>query len=445
LATDGISPGASAGINTTKTAPSYVLIADIVDLPRADRGVQVEWMAQLLGLICDATPDTLSGLNIFPTGTGLMLSIYPEDPRGDAALALDLARDLLRANACGEFKLRVTINYSGAETLLELPGELGAAHASHVQVGNGIAIAERLIHFAEPNEILVSGDYWSQLRAEDLLADYGFDEHLDSFVPDVDTLEFFSYRPSDDERDCIYGAKQGEQHLRKFAYFPPLRTATVARFRDLSFREDLEQLCSYAYDTVDAVNRSRMFISWSSVYDVLLQVPCQDGEEVLVLSRADLKFDFWSTAESYRYLRQLRVAQRRCRRATERIFLYDRDREEPPAEPDVLSVLHELHEEGTLRKIDVAYARRSLLMNYRFGVTIFPRLKCAVAPIPAAESYGEYLELIRYAKAHDAAYRFPDADFANSKFKALVVADEEQVTDLEMAFAELKEHPSEAI
>ena len=63
---------------------------------------------------------------------------------------------------------------------------------------------------------------------------------------------------------------------------------------------------------------------------------------------------------------------------------------------------------------------------------------CAVAPIPTANSYDEYLETIRFGRAHDAFQRFQDADFATAAFKALVIADDELVDELIAAFEELR-------
>lgn len=426
---------------SARTTQGYAIISDIVGFSEKESVTQVEWVAEFLQILGQAVRE-LKQFNIFPTGDGAIVCIYHEGPpsRETAILPLNFARTLLRLNTRKLFKLRISINYSGMETLLDL-SSFEALVTSQIQVGNGINLAERLIHFAEPNEIVVTGQYYDQLLDVGFSMQPRFYIHRDVFVKHMRTLRLFSYKPTADEEEYIYHPPtKDEQHFKRYAYFPPLRSDTIERFRQLDLRHDLEQLCRYAYDTIAAVNRERIYISWESVYDVLKNVPPDGEDEILVISRSDRPGNFWSTPASRKYLRYLRKQSEGKRFVQNRIFLYDPDREESIAPEDVLSILRELHAVGTLHSLDVAYTHGNVLMNYLFGVTIFPRLHCAVAPIPTPDSYDDYLQTIVFGRPQDAFRRFSDADFQSSGFKALVIANEETVDDLVTAFEALRRH-----
>ena len=81
-------------------------------------------------------------------------------------------------------------------------------------------------------------------------------------------------------------------------------------------------------------------------------------------------------------------------------------------------------------------------LRYNFGVTIFPKLRCAVAPLPVFISYDEYINNIKFVKNIDDIFsQYSHIDFSKTNFKGLVIANDKKVTDLIYYFQLLKEHP----
>lgn len=423
---------------------AYVVVIDIVGFADADPSEQAEWMGQLLALLNDAAGD-LERFSLFPKGDGAVLSLYREGPPtvDTAGAALRFARELLRLNDGGRFSLRLSINYSALETLIDISPDFPAINARQIQVGDGITLAERIIHFAEPDEIVITGHYYEQLFNVGLTRAHTFYPHRDVFVKDARSVELFSYKPTSVELRYVYGpAEKSEQHFKRYAYFPPLQRETIDRFRTLGLRQDLADLSAYAYESIAAINVRRSFVTWSDIYTTLKRVASVATGDVFIVSRSDLAFGFWDTDASLEYLRGLqRTARAGSCLQLKRVFLYRPPLQRPIVRREVLEVLTDLHEPGTLQQLDVAYARGNVLFKYQFGITIFPALRCAIAPIPIAASYDEYLQTIRYDEPQDAFRRYSDADFSTTTFRALVIADESVVADLLAAYDELREAP----
>jgi hypothetical protein len=435
---------------TDEPVQSYVVIADIVGYSEASQVDQAKWIEHFLSILRAALDEAVPGRrNLFPTGDGAILCTYPAEPtimEEAAACPLNFARALLKANRTGPFKLRISINYSPRDTLLNI-ASYGPLHTDYIQVGDGINLAERALHFAEPNEIVYTESYWNCRRVTGLLDKLSYYPHRSVFVKHMREMRLYSYRPRQDELAYIYAPPDpSEQHFKRFAYFPPLQSRTIERFRRVGLRDELAVLCNYAYDSIAVVNTQSAFISWSDIYDILIRLQGKSKTRSLVLSRADQRHNFWSTDSARSYMDHLLWLKKQGLFNQARLFIYDPRISTDVARDDVADCLRELHNDDvSLRKLHKAHLGMNVLSNYLFGVTIFPELECAVAPIPAPRSYNEYIQTLGFTDVHKVALGYSDLDFGNTSFKALVLADPDSVQELVHAFDRLCEGPVEDV
>jgi hypothetical protein len=428
----------------THPVSSYVLMTDIVKYSMVDQATQVAWVRRLFSLLRAALASTpLERPNVYPTGDGVILTFHlPGAPDSQsAAIPIELALRLLQLNSGGPFALRVSINFSPSETVLQLPGGPPVGDIS-VEAGEGIFLAERAMHFSEPNEVVVTEGYWDLLRVSGLLGPLRFEPLRHVFVKHYRPMDLFLYVPKEGEAGYVSSPVTGSTSLRRYAYFPPLLPETVARFQALDLGYEVEQLCRYTYDSVAVVNSKSTFVSWSKVYDILKRLNAinSEGAPVLVISRSDRSPNFWSTPAAERYLAHLRSTSRKQQFHQVRIFVYDQVDKEV-ASPEVLTALRDLHAQGTLGKIDRAYLGGNILSKYTFGVTIYPELGCAVSPIPAARSYDDYLQTVAFSSVHGAFLPHSDTKEDPGTFRGYVTAAADTVGALADAFSLLRRHP----
>lgn len=426
------------------TTQGYVVIADLVgfsELPPLEQAAAVEEFLDVLrAAIQDAA---LEQFNLFPTGDGAILCLYEEGPPTPAAacLPLDFARGLLKQHSQSPHALRISVNYSSIETLVDVSSFEPIA-TQHLQVGNGINFAERALHFAEPREIIVTKQYWDRLFDSGVYRRYQFFDHPSVFAgKHMQPLNLLSYRPNAEEQKYMYEPpRHGEAHLKRYAYFPPLRADTITRFRELGLRYELEQVCRYAYDSVATLNAGRTLVSWEPIYDVLRRIPVGASDAVKVVSRSDRGDHFWLSPGSVPYLAHLERMASRGGFAQSRLFIFDPAVAKLIAPTHVIETLKTLHSAGSLLQLDKAFAQGSVILKYVFGITLFPALACAVAPIPVAASYDDYLETIEFSGRHDAVLRYSDREFGEETFRALIIADPDRVAELVDAYDALSTH-----
>ena len=430
-------------------ASGYTLLVEIVEFIRLPPYGQESAMRRLLSDCAAALQKFQArGYSLYPTGDGLYITL-PEVARlqsSEVRIPMDLAISILKAAHSQNLSLRVAVNYCATDRLVTVENPDAAGDGiSSFRVGSGLAICARIVHFAERREIILSESFFNQLSDSGLAAEFGVFLHKSVFVKYLGYIKIYSYRPPQEQYDFIYmppTKKEGE--FKKFAYFPPLETETADRFREIGLRSELQHLLEYTYDTIAAINEKGIFVSWGNVTETIKKIQSDRESEILVLSRSDRRFDFWSTPEAKRYLEDLvqdthgrKVAAKQIR-----VFVYDPQLRRPIVESDVAQGLAAVHRRPeTLLQIDREYVNDNLLMKYLFGVTIFPALGCAVAPLPWPRSYGEYADGILFSKPEDMFTRYSDAEIGKVSFKALVITNAGTVERLVTAFKALQHHP----
>ncbi len=418
---------------------SYVIMLDIVETPERGGSERATCFDKFIGLL-EANVEVLKKwkkFNIFPTGDGAIICIYDKDVSSSEIIEAPLifSRNILKANKNNDFHLKISINYGDMERIIDV-SDFDPIHTDQIQVGDGINIAERIIHFCEPKEILWSEEYHKRLYHEGIDKKYKWKHYPEVFVKHMDALELYSYSPFKDEEEYIYSFK-GEKsfHDKKYAYFPPIKESTFQQIKKVGLQKDLGQICDYAYDTLASINKDQIFISWDTVYETLKKIPTEQENEILVISRDDLEYDFWSTKDAQGYLQHLETVTDEFKQI--RIFIYD-PKIESMTPKKVVERLVRLHSKGTLKKIDKAYIDDNILLKYVFGVTIFPNLKCAIAPLPVPKSYNDYVKSIRPTRVENIFPEYGEYDFSRATFKALVIFNAKKVDELVKAFSSLK-------
>jgi class 3 adenylate cyclase len=416
----------------------YVVIADMVGFSEEVPRRQAELVAEFVTVLSDAVAAALDGLqvNIFSTGDGAIISVYGRDVEETASIAprvLDLAVDLLRRTLAASYELKVSINASGHEALIDVTA-VPTLHANVIQIGNGINVAERILNFAEPMEIVVSEQFREALaNSGDNRSGRFFSQSV--FVKHMRNLMLHVYNPPHEEKGFVGQPREARNRRHKrYAYFPPMKQQTLDRFRDVGLETDVLETVEYVYETIAAVNSGYKFISWAAVEDVLVAARPRADEEVLAFSRSDYEGHFWTTPAAEIYLRRLSSSFNQ-----KRLIIYSTASPDMVLAPDpVLHGLRQLHADGSLRKLDAAHARRHRLYRFRFGATIYPERGCIIAPIPAPASYDEYLDIVKFTQDPWRVFdRFAERDFRSTEFKAFVVAEESLVAEFVDEFRDL--------
>ena len=209
-----------------ETTASFVVMIDIVEhstMTHLDAANCVKKFYQLLKTNLEILNQ--NKFNIFSIGDGAIICIYPKDMadvKNIAELPLLFAKQMLkvRIDIMHNIDIRISINYGPMETLINV-GELKTIDTNNIQIGTGINIAERIIHFCDPNEIIISHEYHSILHELNLdKTEYKFFPHMDVFVKHMENLKIYSYIPSDNEKGFIYDLhSEGKLHFKKYAYF----------------------------------------------------------------------------------------------------------------------------------------------------------------------------------------------------------------------------------
>lgn len=419
--------------NYKKPFRAYIVIIDIVGFSDRNSDEQAECVSEFLSGLKKSLK-ILDGFDfsIYSIGDGVIVSINEKDYKREiiAEKPILLAKEVMKNR--GNIELRISINYSDVERMVPVGG-IGL-DTSSIQIGNGINIAERIIRFCEQNEIIVSRRYYDLLLEFGYSREYKFFPCGRVFVKHMKDVEIFSYTPKEDEF-MIY--KLPSETFKKYAYFPPIKGEVFRIFEKIGLENDLHNLSDISYKTIAAINKKKNYISLDPILEVLMKIHTEEEDNVYVISRSDLEKDFWDQQEEEinDYLNYMENNSKKYDVKYHRVFI---EREDTPLIDD----LKKIHSRGTIQRIDKKSIRNYKLLKYRFGITIYPKLLCAISPIPLPKYYRNYIKLITHsANPEDIFDRAADIDFSEPIFKAFVIADKDEVSDLVDEFKSLLQEP----
>jgi len=221
--------------------------------------------------------------------------------------------------------------------------------------------------------------------------------------------------------------------------FPILESSVIKRFKELGHETDLLMLSDYATRTFESINNNQELLSWGSVYESLMKIPVADGDEVLAVYRADQESDFWANKGSEVYLKYLQNNANIIKQ--KRIIICDSSLSTKKFPDELVLKLAALHPAETLMKVERRAADNNLLLGFKFGISIFPRQKCAIAPLPVPISYIEYVENYGYPRMEQIFPYYTERHFLNPQLKGLLIADPKKIDALITQFEVLSKTP----
>ncbi|HVS27652.1 MAG TPA: adenylate/guanylate cyclase domain-containing protein [Burkholderiales bacterium] len=130
-----------------------VVFADIVEYSKKAGDEQIKLKDQFNGIISRAIKDiTVNDRIILDTGDGVAISFLgaPEDA---LFVGLSLRDSLKEIESTDELRARIGINLGPVRVVKDINGQPNI-------IGDGINVAQRVMSFAEPNEVLVSRSYY---------------------------------------------------------------------------------------------------------------------------------------------------------------------------------------------------------------------------------------------------------------------------------------------
>jgi hypothetical protein len=203
-----------------------------------------------------------------------------------------------------------------------------------------------------------------------------------------------------------------------------IANSTRAAFESAHLGAVLDTAVEDAEEAVVLASEHRTVLSPRSVIDTLIDIEPLQGEEPIVVWRADREVDFWQQDDAERYARHLTELARRGEFRQRRIRIYGPEAPYRVMRPDdIFHTLRQLHEPGSLllgswEVLDRFPTLRALI----YGVTFFPRRRALIVPIPSADDLRaghinpERLE--SFLRDH------ADYDAAHSPMRAVISLDE---------------------
>ena len=138
-----------------KTSICSIVFLDIIDYSKKPDSEQIDVKNQFNAFINDALKDIAQNDRIIlDTGDGAAIA-YMGSPEDALFMALNIRDNILKNNESGQslIHLRFGINLGPVRVVKDINGRPNI-------IGDGINVAQRIMSFAEPNQILVSRSYY---------------------------------------------------------------------------------------------------------------------------------------------------------------------------------------------------------------------------------------------------------------------------------------------
>jgi len=404
-------------------------------LPDQARSVQlfIESLNGHLASIASEKPD------MFSTGDGAVVSIGRDCVVNSLATRkfMDFViKFTMDANRTG-IVLRSSMNYSAMDRVLLTRG-LNFVQGNYIQIGDAINIAARIIHYCEPKEILISRAMYQWIQNCELGQDYAFSENDAFTTKHGERIETYTYIPTNEQAQYLYGPGNPIHEFKKYNYFPPISQTMVEFFRNNGLYFELKKVISGAYESIESINTTYNMLSWHSVINVLTQLRSDPDDKVYVISRADRGANFWTQPRKDAYVTFLkhnaRVAGGHINQT--RIVVYNAEEDRIVDDNDIHFDLEKLHAPNSYFSITanrlIAFEDLNKLI---FGVTISTKNKYAIISIPSPESMDIAFPGLTDIGAAVGFYR--DYDIEHGPMRAIITAAPRYVARLIKEFEEL--------
>lgn len=393
----------------------------------------VNQLGHFLATIQEFEPDA------FSTGDGAIISIGRAVPLDEKATEqfikalLDFTRSLL---SDGLF-VRVAINTGQLDLMVSIP-EGNALRGDIVQVGDTINIAARIMNYCEPREVMLSAETVSWLRLCGLEDCIPVLRNYPLVTKHQVSLDTYSYDPIDEDKGVFYSPRSPTHVYKRYSGFPSIKSETLRSFAPSGLHRELERVVANAYDSMQAVNETRTFLSWRNVLKVLVQLNYDPTDDVLILSRNERPIGFWTQERREEYLAYLEAnAVRNGGYINQtRVVVHKPISRLVGAEhlmPDVqlYDRLLAIHNTDSYYSVPstIFLANYDRLSELTFGFTLSTKHRFVVIPIPSPEELDADAvnpKNLRYLLRSYAEYRTADGPF-----RAVISADEQFVSELE--------------
>jgi len=151
--TSRVLPFPASGDRTNRTSVCAVLFLDIAEYSKKPVSEQLHvkerFNAHIADAIADIAPDERI---ILDTGDGVAISLLG-DPEDALFVALNLAEALAAEAAAGHIPVRAGINLGPVRLVRDINSQPNI-------IGDGINVAQRVMSFAQPGQVLVSRSYY---------------------------------------------------------------------------------------------------------------------------------------------------------------------------------------------------------------------------------------------------------------------------------------------
>lgn len=287
----------------------------------------------------------------FSTGDGAIVSVGrncrldKQATRLFVDFVIDFALSMLKEGLV----LRTAVNYSEKDRVVIID-EAELIEGRFIQTGDTINIATRVLSFCDPREIMIHESVHNFLRLMSLEKAYPFTENGPFRTKHGVELKTYTYDPPEDQRDYFYAPDSPAHRYKKFSYFPRIKNSLIEHFRRVGLEFELIDVISYAFQSMQELNRTNKFVSWHSVIDILVNLRYDSSDSVYVLSRQDRASGFWTQPRINRYITYLRtnagVSGGHINQTRVRIYDATMTRDLMPTQ-DIYWQLRKLHRPGT--------------------------------------------------------------------------------------------------
>jgi hypothetical protein len=335
--------------------------------------------------------------------------------------------------------LRTSLNYSEFDQLL-LIDSISTIEGNYIQTGDTINIAERILLYCEPKEIMINFTVYDMLSKNNLLKKYSFKKNDLLHTKHNVILDTYTYEPKEEESGYIYSPHNSIHPYKKYSYFPPVKAEQIEYYMEVGLERELREVTENAFKILKDVNIANNMVSVNSIINVLIHLKYDPDDVVYVLNREDRKHNFWTQERTAIYLRLLRSNASNSNNIInqKRFHIWDSEKgSHLVPENDISIELRKIHPPNTYFSLsDRELIKYERLYELVFGGTISSKYKYAIIAIPDPDPF--LSTFISDSKGIGKALMpYRDYDQETGPMKAFITADPEYVETLISEFEQL--------